>query len=878
MFVGRDPEVEALSERLAERRLVTLIGPAGVGKTTLARVVAEHVAPTYDLGARSVDLTEITGRENVHRVIAGQLGYRDFASLIESPVDKSVLLLIDNCEHVVDAAADAIDILLCECMAPTVIATSRRPLGLDLETVISLGPLPVPLAGHATTDNPAIEVFVGRALDVGVEITSDLETVGEICRRLDGIPLAIELAATRTRSMSLVEILEGLDAQLELLRLPRHRGSSRHKSLRAAIESSFRLLEPTEADFLVGLSVISGPFDLDAAHKVAGEPGSTPIETRDLIDQLVECSLLTVDTTGRIARYRLLESIRAFAGEQLASRGDVDAVTDRLVDHVVEKMLEMMAMSQQSWGANAVADLLDVYSLARTAIPWAIEHDESPDRPQLMAAVLWGLIHQAHSSEIVSLVQRVLARWPGSVGAFGADAVATLATGTFLLGEPHRAIELIEEAIDSADRSLFAPVTLRRVRGQAAEAVGDTEAAVGWFLEGATIARQNGLPAWAVELDIDRAAIQASTGRDPEMLALVRSAIAESVELGSTLTTVWGRVVEACLLANTDPESALRIVEPVIAESYEVDYPAGVHAGLRAQSVAHRMRGDLEAAARSALELVDALMLNGAHELHMVIGPAIEILRDAGRTEHLDDLIVSWNELPIMSMIATSDRPPPPPADRRSIGRAETVRVLRVELGSVVDGTGTESAAPLVEEPPARSLARKGDYWTIGFDGREALLKDSKGVRDLAALLVMPGREIHALDLMGRTVIQSDVGPTLDTTARQAYETRIRDLQEELEEAENNGDIGRADRAQHELDALIEQLVEATGLGGRDRRVGGDAERARSAVTQRLRGVLRKLDEVHPAAARHLAVGVTTGVFCSYAAPGGVEWDVDFGG
>ena len=876
MFVGRDNEAALVGGRLASRRLVTLVGPAGVGKTTLARDVAGAMAGQFELGTRSVDLTSIGDDSNVHRSIAGQLGYPDFPSLIASPLDREVLLLIDNCEHVVDAAADAIDQLLEACEAPTVIATSRRPLDLEEETVVPVGPLAVPLAGRAEADNPCIAIFGGRARDVGADPGPDLELIGEICRRLDGIPLAIELAAARTRSMTPAEILTNLDSQLELLHRPRFRGASRHKSLRAAIGWSYELLDPAEALMLDRTGVMSGTFDIEAAHAICAEPGSAELVTRDLVERLVDSSLIAVDTSGDRAKYRLLESIRAFGLQRLQERDEVDLVSDRSVDHVLHRLAAVMQASRSAWGSSIIADLLDVYPLARDAARWATKNDETPDRSQLIVAVLWGLIHQAHTSEIVELGQATFERWPGFQGDFAADAAATVATGLGQLGELDQAGEMIEMAMPTADRSLFAPVSLRRVQAQGAQIRGDSDRAIELFVEGATQARKNGLDAWAIELDIDRASIYSLKGDHQKALDLVSTAIAESEAVGSTLTSLWGASVKAHALAPTDPVAALTIAEEAAETCRQVDYPAGLHACLRAAAVAKLSAGDLSGAAATTLELLDALMINGSIELHMAMGPTVDVLHRAGRTGRTPDIIAGWHELPIMSMVASGVRPPLDGGT--ALGRSETIRVARNELRAVA-GIEPENlmvpdaaASPLAESD--RMIQREGDYWSISFQRRNALLKHSKGVADLAELLANPGREIHCLDLMGSGVSQSDLGPTMDSTARHAYEQRVRDLQEEIDEADDNDDVGRADRARQELDAIVDQLVSAFGLGGRDRKAGSDTERARSAVTQRIRGVIRKLETAHPDAAHHLRAAVRTGVYCSYVPEDSIPWQV----
>jgi hypothetical protein len=167
-----------------------------------------------------------------------------------------------------------------------------------------------------------------------------------------------------------------------------------------------------------------------------------------------------------------------------------------------------------------------------------------------------------------------------------------------------------------------------------------------------------------------------------------------------------------------------------------------------------------------------------------------------------------------------------------------------------------------------------GDYWDVEFAGRPVHLKASKGLTDLARLLSTPGREVHCLELMGAGVEQSSSGDVLDATARRRYEQRIRDLQAEIDSADADNDFLRADRARVELDALVDHVTAALGLGGRSRRSGDSTERARSAVTQRVRSTIRRLADVHPELGRHLEMSVVTGIYCAYRPEHPVDWQV----
>jgi hypothetical protein len=182
-----------------------------------------------------------------------------------------------------------------------------------------------------------------------------------------------------------------------------------------------------------------------------------------------------------------------------------------------------------------------------------------------------------------------------------------------------------------------------------------------------------------------------------------------------------------------------------------------------------------------------------------------------------------------------------------------------------------------VPTAPSASLLREGATWAVTYAGTTRRLRDSKGLGDLAVLLARPGQEIHCLELVGGADVGSEAGPALDRQARRAYERRIRDLQEDIDEARDLNDPARAERAEAELDALVQQLAEAFGLSGRSRSTGSAAERARSAVSWRIRAAIRHAAEVHPEFARHMQNAVRTGTWCTYRPESAVAWRIDAG-
>lgn len=872
-LVGRRAELSLVTERLRDRRLVTLVGPGGIGKTSLARAAADACAPEFGEGAPVVDLTRVDSADGVRESLAAQLGYSSFTSLLDSPGDHSVLVVVDNCEHVVDAVADAVGQLLAACQMPTVLATSRSALELVGEVVVPIGPLELPPVG--SVDGAAVRLFLERASEAGVELDAT-PAVAELCRRLDGVPLAIELAAARCRALTPEEILERLQAGLDVLDRPRRRVAPRHQSLRATIAWSHDLLAPEERRLFDRLAVFPGPFSAELAHAVAGDPAGPVSRTADLLDALVATSMVVAEPAGAVTRYRQLETLRAFARERLDASGDRRAVESRFVDHVVDRATDIMERGAASWSADALADLLGLYESLAAAVRWCLSEDDRPDRAFLLVAVLWGVVHQAHTEEVGSLAEQVLGAWKDADHPLRADVVAVAATCRYMLGDHAAAVTMAEAALVPSVASPFAPATLRRAIAQSLRAAGDTEAALSWFDAAAVEARRAGLVALAVEADAARAQILADLGSVAEALALVAGARAEAESAGAEVAMAWTRCIEGSVLLRTDPARASAVLEHGLAECRRLAYAAGVSANLRSLAFADLLAGDHRRAASRVLELLDDLLGRGStYELRLVFDAASAVLRHAGLPDAAADLAATALALPVVSITASVGHElfPLDPAGGEVLSAREGILATRAALDAVVAGTKQVVVGPaaLVDERVG-VFRRAGEYWEVGFAGATATIRATKGMADLGTLLGAAGREVHCLELIGAGVEEGGTGEVLDATARRAYEDRVRALQAELDDAEADHDRGRAERARAELDAVVDQLVAGLGLGGRSRSSGGAAERARSAVTQRIRATIKRIGEVHPALGRHLQASIRTGTFCSYEPEHPVRW------
>lgn len=326
-FVGRAPECEALAGVLADHRLVTAVGPGGVGKTRLAIEVADQAGPRYADGARYVDLVPVTDPAMVGPAVATALGFGEQPG--RSPTDTLIsklgaaetLLVLDNCEHLLDGVTELVERILRACPGVTMLATSRGRLRVPFEYVF-----PVPgLSVHDNGEGDATQLFVERAAMAGwsTHYPDDRRRIAVICQRLDGVALAIELAAARVSTLGLDGLEGGLADQLGMLS-GGPRLDERHRSVRSALDWSFGLLAPDEQVVLRRTSVFAAPFSADAAATVAGFAPLTPDGVVHSLARLAEHNLLIAGSRGGVTRYQMLEVIRQYGAELMAGPEDDD--------------------------------------------------------------------------------------------------------------------------------------------------------------------------------------------------------------------------------------------------------------------------------------------------------------------------------------------------------------------------------------------------------------------------------------------------------------------------------------------------------------------------------------------------------------------------
>jgi predicted ATPase/class 3 adenylate cyclase len=377
-FVGREPELSQVRSLVSSSRLVTFTGAGGCGKTRLALQVAAELLGTAQDGVWFVGLASLTEAEGIPDAVAVVLGLAEqrgqrpvLDSLVDALREQDTLILLDNCEHVIDGAAKFCAQLVRECPRLRILATSREPLGIDGEHVYRVPSLSLPRAEAEAADeiaaSDAVQLFVERAQvqDPGFFLDdASAPLVASVCRRLDGIPLALELAAARLSSMSLQQVGDRLDQRFRLLTGGSRNAMPRQQTLQATVDWSFGLLTKPERDVLRRLSVFAGGFELEAAEAICAAESVDAFEILDLIGSLVSKSLVITERTPESVRYRMLETIRQYAGQELlrsCGEGEVVAARDRHAAY-------FMRVAEEA--APALAGLGQCHWLTRLDTEW----------------------------------------------------------------------------------------------------------------------------------------------------------------------------------------------------------------------------------------------------------------------------------------------------------------------------------------------------------------------------------------------------------------------------------------------------------------------------------------------------------------------------
>ena len=550
-FIGRAGSAREVAGLLGEHRLVTVTGPGGVGKTRLAGEVARVVSGRFADGAWLAELAPVQDSAQVPAVVAAALGVREQPGVLAVEVlarvlaRQQLLLVLDNCEHVIGAATQMCAGLLAACDDVRVLTTSREPLRLAGEARYRLGPMALPGPGE-TADaggSEAVRLFADRArqVDAGFALNGQtVPVVAGLVTRLDGMPLAIELAAARVEALGVTQLLDRLDDRFALLTAGDRLAAGRHRSLAATVEWSYRLLEEDERRVFRALSMFPGPFTLEAAEAVAGQGAGQGAGA--VVLRLVDCSLLVPPRAGPDgrSRYVMLETLRAYGAGLLAAAGEQDGAAVALAGYAVEVAEQAAGGLQTSEGELAAARRLDAEDATMAQVlAWAMDHDAGIALRLAIALAPWWFLRGRLAAQY-ALLGEVAGRvepgsagwcaarfWRGTAARFSADMAAALGHFTAV-----RDAVLDQGPSRMLADALVGRSTALRELGRIAEAAGDARSAL-------ALAREVGYPGGeALALtELSQIAMHADD---------LGSAVRLARQAGQITVGIPGRIARAC--------------------------------------------------------------------------------------------------------------------------------------------------------------------------------------------------------------------------------------------------------------------------------------------------------------------------------------------
>jgi predicted ATPase/DNA-binding CsgD family transcriptional regulator len=612
-FVGRGEAMSEVAGLLEGYRLVTVTGPGGAGKTRLAGEVANMVAGRFADGAWLVELAPVADPAQVAAVVAAALGVRPppgvpvADALARVLIRQQLLLVLDNCEHLISAAAELCAGLLAACDDLWVLATSREPLRVAGEAGYRLAPLSLPGPDDPAEESEAVALFADRARRADARFALDAETVPVVSRlvaRLDGMPLAIELAAARVEALGMAQLLECLDDRFDLLMSADRLAAGRQRSLAATVEWSYRLLHEDERRVFRWISAFPGPFTLEAAEAVAGA-GAGPA-----VLHLVDCSLVVPPRAGPDgrARYLLLETLRAYGARLLAGAGEQDEATAALAGYALRVAEEAARGLHTTTGEVAAARRLDAEDATmRLALAWAMEHDAATGLRLAVALAPWWFLRGRLAGQCPLL--RVAAGhavpgdeawcaaqfWLGTAAVFSADLAGALGCFTAVreaIGDrgPSRAL---------ADALASRSMVLSNV-GRTAEAAEDGRRAL-------ALARELGYPAGEA-LALERLSLAAYFADDLSgAVRLARQAGQVPGDIPGWIARLCGNLLADVLIQAGQLTAAERVCAAGLAQSGDVG-DSWTHAVMLTRmatlDLATGRTGDAAAHLRDSLQIV----------------------------------------------------------------------------------------------------------------------------------------------------------------------------------------------------------------------------------------------------------------------------------
>ena len=560
-LLGRDEEIDRICGMLDDRRLVTLIGPGGVGKTALAVEVTRRMADVASDGVWVASLTEVEEDTGVLPAVVRAVGApttQPLDATLASYLDRrDGLLLFDNTEHVIDAASRIAEQILGSAGGIRVLTTGRQPLGLAGESVVAVEPL---------TAHAAHRLLEERCRDAGATIEPhQVDLADRICERLDRLPLAIEMAAARMRALSLEDLERHLDQRLRLLRSGR---DGRHETLEGVVAWSYDLLDPDQRELFERLAVFAGPFDLDAATAVHGSD-----HTAGPLADLVDRSLVQARHEPGGVRYQLLETIRSFAFERLEDSAAHDEAVDRFVAHHVA-LAEQIARGLRGPDERRWADLFDLHMPNLEAAHARALEGGDIDAAVRIATAPYLLIYQRLRADIGAWAEATLEPARRADHPAVAAVAAIVALDRLNRDRHDEVLELLADLPDDP-----AARHAHEVLGDLQTYRGDLDAAVSHFARAEELALAGGDRVTACHARMSQALPLGYAGHHDEALRLLERARSDGEAAGTRFVSTWCDFAEAELLVEIDPARSLELVDQAVATADREGWRMGAGVG-----------------------------------------------------------------------------------------------------------------------------------------------------------------------------------------------------------------------------------------------------------------------------------------------------------
>jgi predicted ATPase/DNA-binding CsgD family transcriptional regulator len=652
----RELEIGQIAASLSVHRLVTLRGPGGVGKTSLAVAAAAPLRDRFADGCWFVDLSTVTRGHDVVAAATEALGLRpvgvptDPHGLADALEEQQRLVILDNCEHVLDEARAVADVLGRRCPRTVVLTTSRQRLDLVHEHIVAVGPLS--LIAH-DGPSPAGQLFIerARAVDPTLVLTSaDHESIERICRQLDGLPLAIELAASRTFAFGLTELERRLDHQLDVA-ARRGGGAERQRSVPATIDWSYRLLTAFQQETLASLSSFAGDFDLDAAIAIAG-PGRTAASVTDDIADLVEASVVNVSSLDAERRLRLLETIRTYAAQRLEEQSMIQDVATRHLRLIASRAARANALLRGVAEIDGHRSFQHDWPDIRRAMTTAIASNDGSTATALINDLLMWAVTR-NRTEVGPWCEAVIALpsvadLPGKI-----PAIAGAMRFAYLGGDVERAVALYEQG--RAEEARLGPFP-EPILPAFAVFVHGHDTTVGDAMR-RSIALAHEVQDRAGQIDDLFWLVLGSTAEAGYLGALLRTGnadgdealsvpqrTAEVMELANRFDNPYlrasGHIYHALAIDRTDPERATRLIDGAMheAQQLEISLLTG-QARIALAAIDRRDGRPLDALAGLRVALVEDVRAAAISDVLADLASCVRPLADVAHAHHVDALI-----------------------------------------------------------------------------------------------------------------------------------------------------------------------------------------------------------------------------------------------